>query len=178
MAMLGPQSTDPTSQQNEPGVIACGVKPGQRCPKIRMFGFRSTQPGNLIEWLGAHFPGLLHQLDAPIRMTVTYRCFLAALPEFLLRKFADGFQHGEAWFAIASVIPSQQPLFAQRRHLGDQVSSLLTQHCFRRCEGASTVENGKSAKESLFSWGEQIVAPGDRIAHRLLATREIASAPG
>src|SRR3712207_8741133 len=48
----------------------------------------------------------------------------------------------------------------------------------RRLQRPAPGEDGQAAKEGLLGRREQVVAPGDGVAHRALASREVATAPG
>ena len=54
--------------------------------------------------------------------------------------------------------------------------SLRTRHRLRRLDRAAAGKDGQAAEDGLLLRREEIVAPGDRIAHRLLAGREGAGA--
>ncbi len=113
------------------------------------------------------------------------RLSLAASIQLFERILTDHIQHAEAGCAIAVtafilVAQLHQALIHQR---GQPVENVDAERLHtvgrdadpcRRLECAPTSEDGQPPKEHLLFWGQQVIAPGERVAHRLLPLVEVA----
>ena len=121
--------------------------------------------------------GLLGQGQAPGGESVSGRFALATGFQLLQPILAHRLQHAEARLALDSLLLAQQTLVDQRGHAGEDIERpIRTRHRLRRLDRAAAGKDRQPAEEDLLLRGEQIVAPGDGIAHRLLACRQGAGA--
>ena len=96
-------------------------------------------------------------------------------------ELTHGLQHREARLPVHCLHPLQEALVDQGGDSVEGIDAKLTARVgdrLRRLEGASADEDGQAPKEPLLRRGEQIVTPGDGVAHRLLAGRKISPAAG
>ena len=124
---------------------------------------------------------LAGKCQAPRRVAVSRRRLLAGRCQLLQPEFPNRLQHQVPRLVIRSVLLSQQALLHQRRHAVQDVDLEIVPaagDCFRRLQRESADEDGESAEERLFLRRQQVVGPGDGVAHRLLASGQVASTPG
>ena len=106
---------------------------------------------------------------------------LAARRQPLQPELADRFQHPVArLFRLRATDGLHDALLDQRRDAVERVEPAVA-HAGdrfgpRKVETAS--EDGQAAEEPLLSRVEQVVTPGDRVAHRPQAVRPVAGPPG
>ena len=122
---------------------------------------------------------LLGQVDKVSRMQLVNRLGFATGHEELMRKLADGLQHGEARFTFRTFTDKYQVFINQ----GDeQIQEIPSQA--RRTDALDTFQNAPAAKhcqagqQALFILLEKVGAPFDCGAQGALPGREIARASG
>ncbi len=128
---------------------------------------------------------LLRQCQAPGRVGVAGSRLLLARLQPLPRVLTDGFQHREARTRLARVVPivgpPQQALVDEG---GDPLKWVEGEVADRGDHGLGCVqieptgEDGQTAEQRLFLGSEEVVAPGNRRAERVLAGRGIQAAAG
>ena len=103
-----------------------------------------------------------------------------ALREAFQCVFADGAEHQEAGLAIARRHLAQQALLDERTEAIEQVDVQLVPraHLLDGVQSGAAQEDGEAPEERPFVIGQQLVAPVDRSAQRLLPLRAIAAAAG
>ena len=94
----------------------------------------------------------------------------------LERVRADRLQHREARLAVGLFLLAEQAVVDQRREPGEDV--LAAADGLGGVERAAAGEDGEAREERLLVRAEQVVAPVDRRAERLLAGGQVARAAG
>src|SRR5215211_1061712 len=92
---------------------------------------------------------------------------LAAFDEQLVRKLAHRFEHHQAWRTGAvRVDHPDKALFHQRLHRADDIGHGRGRtYRLSRLNGAATVTYAQAPEDLLFWRREQVIAPGDGVAH-------------
>src|SRR5215204_2311936 len=93
--------------------------------------------------------------------------------ETLECKLADGFEHAVARRRSGVVDPDQTLVDQRREPIQDTKVTIGARHRLRRSERPTAHKDPESPKEALLLWREQVVAPGDGVAQRALASRRI-----
>ena len=111
-------------------------------------------------------------------MAVSDRRLLTGRGQSLQGEFPHRLQHQVARFAAWTVLLPQQALLHQRRHAVQDVDRQVVPAGDRlgRLQREATDKDGEPAKETLVLRGQQVVAPGDGVAHRLLPGGQVAPA--
>ena len=112
-------------------------------------------------------------------MTLPRRGLLAAGHQPLPRELTHRLEH-----QVARLIPAvrqqvDQALVDERRHAIQHIERTVAARVAdlpRGVEREAAGEDGEAPEERLLVRGEQVVAPGDRVAHRLLPGRQVAVA--
>ncbi len=111
-------------------------------------------------------------------MRVAGRRRLAALRQLLQRVGADRLQHREARLPIRVGRRVHESLVDQRRHpVQDVARARADGHRLGRLQGEAADEDGQPAEQRPLLAGQQVVAPGDRVAQGPLPRRGVARAP-
>ena len=176
-----PVGGDRHHQPQDLGALTGFVEPGERAAQVGQIGVQPRQPGELRLARAQVAPGLLRQRQAPDRMAVPGRRLLAASRQLITGKLADGLQHRKAGLGARWFFPADQVLVQQRTDPVQGVGPEVNQSAgdgLRRLEREATGEDRQVAEERLLVRGQQVVTPGDRVAHRALACGQIASAAG
>ena len=98
---------------------------------------------------------------------------LAARRQPLQPELAHRLQHPEARLALDALLLAQQALVDQRGNAVEDIERpLRVDDRLGRLQRAAAGEDGQAAEEDLLLRGEQVVTPGDGVAHRLLPRRE------
>ncbi len=106
---------------------------------------------------------------------------LAARVELLQRVLAHGLEHREAQLVRRRVDLLDQALVDERRHpVEDRQAGVLAgiAHRLGGLEGAGAGEHREAAEQALLGVAQQLVAPVDRLAQRLLPHRQVGAAAG
>ena len=101
----------------------------------------------------------------------THHEFLTARCQLFQPIFAHRLQHSEAALAPRTILRPQQ---THVRKLGNTVENPETlAHGLGRLQREAADEDGQAPKQDLLVCRQQIVAPGNGVAHRPLARRHI-----
>jgi hypothetical protein len=109
------------------------------------------------------------------------RCKLACLEKLLLSEFSDRFEQEQARERIRRPGLPRKPVLDEGSHGFQRFEWVQIERLperLRRFEGKSTVEDRHPAKDALLGGAQQIVAPSDGLAHRLLPWGAVAVAAG
>ena len=102
--------------------------------------------------------------------------FVQVPGEAFQRELPDCLQHREAWLVIDIFGYAHQALVDQRgEFLEDIQAALAVGHRFRGLQCPSPGEDTKAAKEDAFFFTQQVMAPRNRSAQRLLPLGQILS---
>ncbi len=101
---------------------------------------------------------------------------LRGLRQALRGVIADRLQHEEPRLAVIRLDLPHEALVHERSHAVEGVEVAAGGDRLRRLEREPAAEHREPAEEPLLGFVEQVVAPGDRAAERLLALREVARA--
>ena len=138
-----------------------------------MLELQSIQPAASV-WPAQARLGALGQRQEVLGMATSQRLELAGPGELFEAEFTNRLEHAQAQLTVGGAHRSQQVLGHQRI---DQVEDLaLVADGCRRLEAAAADEDRQAAKQRLLVRLEQVVAPGDGVAQRLLAGRRVARA--
>ena len=141
------------------------------------------QPGEPVGLLRPRQLGLgrFGEVQKKVAMRLTHQGLLAAGDETFQAEFADRLEHEKAGFAIGLfLLPEQvfidergQPVEHAKLPPGDGPA-----HAFGRFKGMSPDEHGQPAKEPLFVFRQEIVAPGDGFSERPVPGGQVACTAG
>ena len=146
--------------------------------KIVVLDIAASQPR--FAFGGAHLEGLFLGDDKHVRRVCALgRRGLSMLEQPLPAVLPERLEHDEAQFAVLGHSLCEEAVVHER---GDAVQDVDAQVLagvadgLRRLERAPSGEDRQAAKELLLGRGQQVVAPLDRLAQRLLTFRQVACA--
>ena len=114
-------------------------------------------------------------------MRLPHERLLAAFDELLACELANRLHHPHAGFPVGLLAQLQQALVHQRVDAVEDVDAeilLRVGDRLGRLERAAADKDRQSAEEALFGLTEQVVAPRNRAAQRLLSSGQIPGAAG
>src|SRR5690606_33905035 len=104
---------------------------------------------------------------------------LAGVPgKALQRELPDRLQHREPWLAGMPGEAHQVLVHERTQSLEKRDCALTIRDCLRRVQAPSPCEDTGTPEDDALFLTEQVMAPGDCAAQRLLPIREIAGASG
>ena len=182
-------------QPEERGRIVAFGRPGQRRPEVVQVGI---QAGDGIDDIRPPFQeggDRLGAVDEVVGVPLPHHLGLAARLESIVGELADGLQHevagliGRPWRSLQQALVDERRDAVEdgdgkaeggRRAIVVYSSSVCpsARDGFGCLQGEAAGEDGQPAEEGLFVGGEQVVAPGDRVAHGALPRGQVAGAAG
>ncbi len=148
-------------------------------PQVVVVAFQSIEPGSLVR-TGQMRSGPFGEREERRGMPVADVVALATRLEHLARELRDGVEHHEARL-VGRVVDAQQALVDERRqpieHVEAQVRTRAA-HGLGGLEVAAAAEHREPVHEAPATLVEQVVAPGDRPAERLLPLGQVTRSSG
>jgi len=118
--------------------------------------------------------GPLREGETPQRVPAADCLFLAACHELLKSELADGLEHEIPWFRLDRFLEVEQGRIHKRRNpRQDSVLEIvrLRRNRLGRLERESASEDRQALEKDLFAIAEELMAPGNGIAHGAKALR-------
>ena len=159
----------PGQSQRRLPITGLREAPGKRRAEVVVVGLQPIEPHRLLRAVDLR-ACFLRQAQEEGRVPSLQGDRLPARGQPLERILSNRLQHHEPGFAAGRLLLPQQALVQQRPQA---VQDLGPAHRFGRFEGAAADEDGEPPEELLLAPAEQVVAPGDRIAERLLARGQV-----
>ena len=125
--------------------------------------------------------GLFGEHEEVRRVRLADGAVLAARHQSFERVLPDRLHHRQTGLAVGMLAQLQQALVDQRFDAVDDVDTQIlfrVGHGLGGLERAAADEDRQAAEQPLFGLAEQVVAPGNRRAQRLLTRRQIPRAAG
>ena len=173
MAALLPEPPECEAQPEAELGVAGLDRPGERCPEVVMVVpdsvDRLSRPGQL--GLGRH--GQRHVVPGVETAGIVD---LAILREPFEGELADRLEEQEARFAVGCLLPSDEALLDEGRQRLEGIEAKIRRPAdsLGRFERPAADEHAETPEEHLEIRCEEGVAPVDRLAQRLLASRQVA----
>jgi hypothetical protein len=162
---------------------------GEKCRRHSQVSWTRVLPSSIELRLGG-----LGQRQEVLDTAFLHGCLLSMRVQLFLGIFLNRGEHRESRGEASAVLHSQQVFAHQRFQAVEHLVTLVPRFfCFRFClrirwpgalEGGGGIyaktsrEDGQGAEQPLVLWGEQVIAPGKRVAQRLLPLGQIARAVG
>src|SRR5207244_2568195 len=148
--------------ERRPAVVVVALESSQELGSTRATQVRVELLGEIAEVRGVPPPELVESapLDQPFESVL-----------------ANGLQEGEACIAVRQLALLHEALVDQGRQVVEDIRAGAADR-LGPAECPAAAENRQAAEEALLARGEEVVAPIDRFAKRLLADRTIAGAAG
>ena len=149
-----------------------------------MLGLETVEPGAGLRSHQVRL-GLLGKCQEVFGMATLEGGQLTAGLQLLKGVLPDRLQHREARLALGGLLRAEEALFDQRAHAIEDVGFRIlgvgegrVVHSFPSTEGESADEDRQATEQSLLGLGQEVVAPGDRGAERLLTDGNVPGATG
>jgi hypothetical protein len=138
-----------------------------------MVAFDETQPG-LVEMRGDDVViASFEQSEEVVGVAISDGRLLATLGQPLQPILAHRLQHSKARFPLAAFLLAQQALVDEGSNAAENIKrTFRAGDHLRSLDGAAPSKDGQPADNSLLLQGEEIVTPGNGVAHRLLSCRQ------
>ena len=155
--------------------------PGQGGAHVVVFGVQPCEPLELVGGTQVR-RGLRGQLHEELRMSLLDVGGFPGCDELFSAELADRLQHAEARLAVAAARPLRARLLATSDETPSSTSVPSRPSTPQTASAASRVQpptkTRQPTEQGLLARLEQVVAPGDGVAQRLLAGRQVARATG
>jgi hypothetical protein len=103
-------------------------------------------------------------------VSLSYGILLPCRCEQVAPVLAHRFQHPKARLTLAVFLLAQQAALDERGDAGKGIDRpILTSHGLGRLQRATACKDGQAPEHDLLLGSEQVVAPGDGVAHGALA---------
>ena len=175
-----PESKQRHTETQTPVDILRLKQPVERETEVIDLGVALRQPVRPVGGVQFRIP-FLRQDQTVGRMGAARGRLLAAIDQAFEGIFANRFEHGETRLGFGAVHALHQIFVHQRgqafKEIDAQVAARVADG-LGRLQRASADEDGKAAKQSLLGFIQQIVAPVDGLAERLLTFRQVERTAG
>jgi hypothetical protein len=153
------------------------VEPRERRAQVVAVGLEAVvQSGLGFVDPGRRLP--LREGEAPGRVSRPHRVLLAVFREPLQAELADRLQHRVTRFSSRSVLLAQQAVVGEGGDPVEDVRPDVANDRLDRIQGEAADEDGEPSEQGLLPGVEEVVGPGDGVAHRPLPGRQVAPAAG
>ena len=169
-----PERSEPGGQRHEQLRLLMGGEPAQRGTEVVVLALE-REPVDV--GLGALiFLDPVGEREEVLGVSSPDLVGLAACLESLERVRADRLEHREARLAVGLLLLAEQAVVDQRRQARQEPVAAADR--LGGLERAAADEDGEAREQRLLVGAEQLVAPVDRRAQRLLALGQVARAAG
>jgi hypothetical protein len=147
----------------------------ERRTEVVVVGLETAEPKELVTGPQARI-GLFGEAGELERVAPEELLFLAGLAEVLSRVLADRAKHREPRLARIVLALAQETAIDERGDSLERVKLELavgSRDTLGRLQGGAAHENGQARVQTAFLVGEEVVAPGDRLAESALAGRHV-----
>ncbi len=174
--MLLPEAPHRERDPDRDGRIGGGHRPVEDGPDVVVLELEPVDPAPLCRT--RQLPRRpFHERHVPLAMAVADQVSLAVGLESFRGVFTDRVEQPEARLAVGCLLDLDQALVDERHQAVEDLHADLGRwpaDRFGRGEVAATGEDRQPVEQSLAAIVEQVVAPGDRSAQRLLTLGQVA----